>query len=529
MKILLLTLSIGGIPYPAGLSAQDNQLTVIEDIRQSEAWLTSENASGLQYLPMNTISSAEVFMDKKNGPFINYFQSDNSIEWGGGTESYRRLNRNVVFYGSMVYRSYTGQNMGGSVFIDPYYNAFDIVEGIAGSEGEKNLEKYELTGAVGIKLTPRWALGAKIDYTAADYAKHKDLRHENMFLNINASAGFSFRFNSRFEAGLNYFYRRSVEGLLFSVYGTTDKQYNSLISFGSFYGRTERFGESGYTNSNTNKPTFNEFNGVSFQADWKLSDNWRFFNELSCKSREGYYGNRSSSTPVYTRHNAENRAYSGVFSFKNIHFIHLDVENESLENYENIFVKETQPGGKTDILYYGSNKVINRDLLHAQLEYSFLGDVKNFHPEWTLKAGIDFHERSQTTSLYPDYRKQIIRILNFRIYAEKEIIRRKNAFGLSADLQYGSGSGKAKEDGLYATPSESRKEPQSSDYYLYREYEYLTAPKIAFNPEFTCSRLFDKLNIRGYISVNYNHTRAIDVSLLGNHFQSFSLKAGCLF
>ena len=65
--------------------------------------------------------------------------------------------------------------MGGSAFIDPYEQPFDIVEYTDTTRGVKNLETYRLAGAISTDLTHRVTLSAKVDYHAANYAKQKNL------------------------------------------------------------------------------------------------------------------------------------------------------------------------------------------------------------------------------------------------------------------------------------------------------------------------------------------------------------------
>jgi hypothetical protein len=521
----LLLLLLGGVFCSADLAAQEDNWQDFAYIRQSEAWLGSENASGLQYLPVRKISLAEVFLNKSDGKFVNYHQSGNSSEYGAQTESFFRLNPKVVLYGKINYTHFNGKNMNGSVFIDPAYNAFDILT----DAGDKNLEKYDLSGAVGIQLSSRWALGGKLDYEAANYAKFKDLRNENMLLNLTFSAGFSYRIGSKLALGANYFYLRRVESLAFSLLGTTDKQYNSLISFGSFFGRTELFGESGYTQKGNNNPTVNTSHGVSLQADWKWNRQWRLFNEFSYKSGDGYYGKQSTTTPVYTEHHFSGLAYSGALSFKDRHFLNVKLGNQQLDNFENVFVRENQPGGNTNIVYYGNNKVLDKSLMHVNLEYTANLGVEAYHPTWVLKAGADFHDRRQTTMLYPFFRKQDIRVFDGWLSAGRNIVRQKNQYALSLKLLYGSGGGTDKEDGVYATPSDSQREPARADNELHREYEYLTTGRIRANLGIGYTRLLNP-DLQGYIRLNYELTHAPQVEYLnGKTFGAAVLSAGCVF
>jgi hypothetical protein len=167
--------------------------------------------------------------------------------------------------------------------------------------------------------------------------------------------------------------------------------------------------------------------------------------------------------------------------------------------------------------------------MHANVEYTANLGVEAYHPTWVLKAGADFHDRRQTTMLYPFFRKQDIRIFDGWLSAGRNITKQKNQYALSLKLLYGSGGGTDKEDGVYATPSASQREPARSDNELYREYEYLTAGRICANLGIGYTRLLNQ-GLRGYVRLNYEITNASQVVYLdGKSFRSAILSAGCIF
>ena len=105
-RILLFTLLSGAICSVFAVQYSDSiGWKNLPYIKQSEAWLNSENAAGLHTLSIPRITTAEVYVDKQNGGFIDYFQSDNSLEFGAQVESFYRLNSKVVFYGKVDYRN----------------------------------------------------------------------------------------------------------------------------------------------------------------------------------------------------------------------------------------------------------------------------------------------------------------------------------------------------------------------------------------------------------------------------------------
>ncbi|MDR3236593.1 MAG: hypothetical protein LBT48_07740 [Prevotellaceae bacterium] len=501
-------------------------------VRQSEAWLHSENASGLQHVAASNISSAGIYFVKNNGEYVNYHQSDNSYEMGALTESFFRINPRIVFYGKVHYSNFTGQNMGGSTFINPYYNAFDIVEFSDTTRGAKNLERYHLVGAVSARLVKGLSLGGKLDYTAANYAKYKDLRHTNTFFDLTATAGLSYRIGSVAEVGAGYYYRRSIEGITFAVYGNTDRQYTSLINFGMFYGRTELFSTSasvGYTNSSGMLPVVNTFNGWSVQANLKPAKHWSFFNEFAYKTRKGYYGTRSTTSPVYVEHEGTYRTYTGALSFKKRHTLQLHVEREQLDNFENIFEQSNSAtGGRHEIVYYGNNKVLDRKTRRLRAAYTAQLGAAGGYPAWTLHAAGGSLLRQQTVSLYPFYRMQEVRYYEGALLAGRNIARRRSIYSLTLGVSYGSGRGTEKYDGTYVAVPESQRPPKSSDANLKREYEYLTAAHVGGNVglQYAFPLRYAK---HGYVRADGALTGVPDGYFKSQQYATATLTVGCNF
>ena len=517
----------GGVLCSASVVAQSSDFGYIKN---QNAWLTSENAAGLNSLSVKKASLAEVYFNKSNGDFINYYQSNNSYTFGGLCESFFRQNEKTVFYGKVDYTNFAGKHMSGSTFYDPNYNPFDIVEYADSTAGTKKMETYHLIGAISTIVSPKFVVGAKIDYVATSYFKTKDLRHTNDLLDMNVTAGLRYQFSKRLDAGINYYYRRSVEGITFQSMGNTNQQFNSLISFGSFLGRQERFGESGYTTESSNTPFFNEFHGVSVQLELSPISNLRFFNELGIKRRNGYFGKHSSTSVLFTEHNSTTFNYRGVLSFtKNtsVHQLELKLEEENLKNFENAYRKETSSGGNTTIAYYGETQMLDRKRILASAEYTGNLHVKNNIPVWFLQASANFFERDQTVSVYPSYRKQTINQLHVGALIQRNIIRRINMYSIYFGSGYTAGGGTRNNDGRYGS-ADSKSSAVSLDRYLFREYEYLTTSRINETTGFRYTRNLPR-NLKVYGDVRGELTKSFSARYLGDTFQTVSLAIGCTF
>ena len=182
LSLLLLALPL------ASANVEASQQHVFRDfnyVKQSQPWLTSTNAAALTRYQKANISLAEVRGSMAKGDLVDYSQSSNVLQAGAMVESFFRINTHTVVYGRMDYDNFSGKNMLGSVFINPERKPFDLSEDSLTNPGNKHRDTYNLVGAVGIDLWRGLAVGAKVDYTAANYAKYKDLRHRNSLMRLN--------------------------------------------------------------------------------------------------------------------------------------------------------------------------------------------------------------------------------------------------------------------------------------------------------------------------------------------------------
>ncbi|MDR1883384.1 MAG: hypothetical protein LBR26_11485 [Prevotella sp.] len=533
VRIITVVLLLPGLYCPEVLVAQSEKTgwESYEYVHESNTWLHSDNAAGLYSFTINSLSYAEIYFNKKDGRLINYFQSDDNLEYGGEVKSLYRLNPKTVFYGNVKYSRFEGKNMGGSAFIDPYKNPFDIVEYADSTCGKKALDTYHLTGAFSIELSRGLNVGAKLDYKASNYAKFRDLRHENKELDMTFSLGTVYRRSSFWEAGVNYIYRRRLEEIRFQSYGNKDRQFNSLISFGAFYGHQERFnrGDS-YTDPDVQKPLFEEYQGASLQLNLTPGPQILFFNELSLKRRDGFFGKRGTSSIVYTEHDSNITEYRGNLSLlnkKDRHTFSFNASRESLYNYENSYQPSTSPNGTSVINYSGQVQVLRKTVRKLGGKYTAYLGIQDHLPVWVLSANAESNNMKQTVSLYPDYRKQDINQWKAGISAGRNIIRSLNQYSLALELCYISGGGNEKMDGTHDS-SQGQVNSASLDRYIYREFEYLTTERIRGNIGFRYSRLF-RDRMKGYAQLNYALTKAFSTEYIGKTFNELSLSVGVGF
>lgn len=535
--IILIFTWFGGVYSSASLVAQQAESLWyrFDDIRISDPRLSSYNATGLRYIPVDNISDAKIYLNKGRGGFVDYYQSNDNLNAGAEVESYYRLNPTSVFYGKINYDYFDGHNMGGSYFMNPNDNPFDILETVDSTRGTKKYELYHLIGGVSVDLHPKISIGAKVDYKAGNVAKHKDLRCVNYLTNLKMTLGVTYRLRKNIEAGANYFFNRRVESMQFSVEGNLDKTYQSLISYGNFAGKIEGFNNAAnYTGKENKTPMLNKYHGGSLQLHISLPRHIFVFNEFSFKSRKGYYGTPSSVSVVLTEHNSDIMEYKGNITLKRnnqLHAMTVTLSNENLKNRENIFRVETKEGTISSIKYYGKSDVLKKEEFSVSAEYAGHLNVNNFFPAWEIMAGADYYRRYQKASFYPFFRKQTVNSYSAYVAGKHNIeAGRKNLFSVGLRVSYGSGSGDPHYDGLYAAPTKSQKELyRTLDKYLYRNYEYLTSDRIGGNLLFRYTANLIS-GVKNYIQADYSCTKAFDIRYIeGDYFNTVSLTLGCIF
>lgn len=507
----------------------DTALYDLNYIKNSNVWVGSKNAAGLQFIPVKKVSIATLGFQKSDGRFRNYSQSDNSYQWEANTESFYRLNKNVTLYGLVSYDNFKGKNMQGTALVDPAKHPLSFEDNADTTFGDKKLEQYRLAGGVSAQLTQKFVLGGKVNYQASDYVKLKDLRYQNRLFNLDASLGGLYKMSNRLELGINYNYNKRVESLKFEIHGNTDRQYLVFINYGNFYGSTELFGEDGYTDDR--RPFVNNTHELSLQANIKVSPEVDFLNEFLLNARKGYFGKKGTTAIMFTEHDANKYGYAGTLQLrknKNLHQFKLNGTYESLTNHLNIYRRETTTGGVSTIVYYGQNEVFLQDITNASLGYwGYLGLANNI-AKWIVNLGIDYTDRNQKTTIYPFYRKQDLSFWKINSIVTKNFIRSDHIWCISLGAGYGSGNGVKYEDGLYQTPSADQRAPSSRDTYLNQEYEFLTKPRVTIEPSIQYSKLINN-STAAYIKLGTQYTRAFDVSYLRNSYNHASISLGCFF
>lgn len=502
-------------------------------VMQSDPWLMGNNPSALTRFGSSTLSEATVSMTVGNGGFVNYDQSPHTLTFGASAESVYRLSPRTVVYGRMSYQNESSSNMAGSAFLNTYHLPFDIVEDSLTNEGDEHRDTYHLKGGVGVDIWHGWSVGASFDFTAANLAKYKDLRHQNKAMDLTFSAGFYLPLG-HVSLGANYLYRRSTENIRFKVYGQSDKVYKSLIAYANFMGQVEQFTTNGYTGSNNEQPLFSARHGACVQLDWRITPQWQWYHSMMAQYRSGYYGRESAYTITYMRHHSHIYTYQSRLSYRlptSLHRMDVSISAERLENNQNAYLETLNEQGASQYEYFGAVKT--GDKLWVDTHIGYTGDMGIDYelPRWTVATGVNIGHRKQTGYRYPYYRRQRLNQVQGYIDACHRIRLRQGILQAGLQFAYQKGSGDVYEDLTFVEPSAQQTAPPSMDAYLYRDYEYYTAPQVKVGATLKYSFIFPQTRMKTYVEGKCTYLKAYntDAYLKGDAYTTVMLIVGVDF
>ncbi len=359
------------LPYPS--AAQDSlHVRDYHYVEKLDPWLSSLNSAALTRFSSDNISEAEATLSRKHGGFTDYSDSPDVVEGDMSISSLYRINHRTVVTGMMQYNNYSGRKMGGSTFISPSRKPFDIEEDSLTNLGRKHRDTYRLQGGVGIDLYHGLSLGARLDYTAANYAKYKDLRHKNKLMDMILTTSVYVPIGSVLRIGAYYYYRRTTESVTFSTYSHADKVYKSLINFGSHIGRVEQFGMYGFTNSSREMPLVDDYNGVGAQLGIDFG-HIILNNDIIIAHRKGYYGRKSPYTLTFTHHRSNVYDYRGGLVYNTgstSHHLDATLSAENLRNDLTTYREMTNDAGANYYEYYDDVKSANKLWVEGSAAYT---------------------------------------------------------------------------------------------------------------------------------------------------------------
>ena len=546
LNVAWLLLLATAMPLAAQLPSDSTFLSPLSTFLRTPAALTRYNQPNM--------AEAEVWMSHAKGGFTNFDGSPDVMQTGAAVESFYRFSPRTVFYGAISYQHFTGKDMAGSVFIplstlhSPLSSfisplaplrPFDIVEDSLTNTGEKQLDVYHLSGGFGTTVYKDIAVGARLDYTAANYAKYKDLRHQNKLMDLQASAGVYAPLTAWLNAGAHYQYHRNIESVSFSTYGKNDKTYKSLVDYGAFFGKLEQFGSQGYTDKSREMPMVDERHGGGLQFDATPTRWLVAYAGITLSHRAGYYGRKSPYTITYSDHDGDIVDVCGglsVFLNRSAHHLEMAYSNEKLNNRASTFRELKNPSGATYYEYYDPVETAYKHRQATTMTYSvefgcLQGASREQQRAWLFSASLHAERRAQTAYVYPYYRFQNLKTHEVSASLTRHLAFKHGIWSLTFGGSYREGSGEPAVDGSFVTPDSKMSFPPTMQTYLMREYQYLTSPQYTVGGSVKYTFPMPRMGLQPYMRVGLTHTKcnAATIHAEGRDRTVGTVALGCTF
>lgn len=549
------------MPDSAHLSSHTPHLSPLyrsyEALKLNDAWLTSLNAAALTRYSTDNAAQAELSLTKAKGAFTHFSDSPDMLQGNAAVEAFYRLSSRTVVYGAMSYDNFSGKDMAGSAFISDFraltsderlqtsdfrHLPFDIVEDSLNNTGTKHRDTYRLTGAFGYNVSDGFAVGARFDYTAANYAKYKDLRHKNKLMDMTFTAGITVPVGSYMLIGANYLYRRTTESLLFSTYGKGGRNFVSFINYGPYIGQVEQFGSTGFTDKSREMPLVDDYNGAGLQFSVGNSPAWQFCNAVTYAHRRGYYGRRSPYTITFTRHKSDVYHYDAQLSHqseKSRYFLSFNLSAENLENVLPGRLEQKNDAGATHYEYFAPVKSANRLWVDGRVslraDLSPLADdflnIPGSMSVWSLEGGLRWTHHKQTAYLFPYYRRQHYTSYEPFVSLTRNIAKQRGVWTVQAGASFRYGDGTPADDGTFIEPSDKQTPPPTMETYFWRDYQWMNAAQYEIGASCQYSFIMPSTTMKTYVRAALSHRKCNERSAYtaGPDRTTATLTVGCGF
>ena len=547
MNRLLICLLFVGLAAKAQVS--------YDAIKRSDAWLTSLNAAALTRYSASNAAQAELSLTKAKGGFTDFSDSPDVLQGDAAVEAFYRLSSRTVVYGAMSYDNFSGKDMAGSTFISDFrphtsdlilqtsyfrHLPFDIIEDSLNNTGTKHRDTYHLTGGFGYSVSNGFSVGARLDYTAANYAKYKDLRHKNKLMDMTFSASVFTPIGRLVQIGATYIYRRTTESVLFSTYGKGGRNFVSFINYGPYIGQTEQFGSTGFTDKSREMPLVDDYNGACLQFSIGHSPALQFYNAMTYAHRRGYYGRRSPYTITFTRHKSHVYKYDARLSHqseKARFFLNFSLSAENLENLLPSRLELKNEAGATYYEYFTPVKSANRLWVDGQA--SLRADVSQLSSEalttpgsmsvWSFEGGLRWAHHKQTAYLFPYYRRQHYTGYEPFISLTRNIATQKGVWTAQAGASFRHGDGTPADDGTFIEPSD--KQPPTMDTYFWRDYQWMNAAQYEVGASGQYAFIMPSTSMKTYVRIALSHRKCNERNeyMAGPDRTTATLTLGCEF
>lgn len=476
-------------------------------VERRNFWNAGTNVTGLMTDSV-TISYAEAYGTNMRGGFRESYRSDRM--WSAGV-----LAKTIVHHhkysmtGAFGFDNTSGRDMCGSMFIRPGAYPVDVLEF---TPGRKDLQTYSFMGGIAGNIAPRWRIGGKIDFTAANYSKRKDIRHTNYLLDLKVAPGVMYH-KDGLAVGMSYIFIRNTETIKAEKIGTKDagSDYMAFLDKGLMYGAYENWDGSGIhlKELGAGFPVSEVTHGAAVQA--QLGG---LYAEVEYRYSIGEAGENDVIWFRFPKHSMGYRVAYRFGGGRTFNYIRLDVDWSRQENNELNLLSVTS-NGITTTYGYKPNRIFRHDAVTVNPEYELVG------PRAEFRLGVNISsEKRLATQMYPYVISQTM--VCQRVYVSGVFHRGEFDVKYGAAFSSGNFTDKKRKD---ATEIEPGDPPHHLEEYHNLDNEYRTAPHMTFG-------LGLRYNFPAgmYAEVGVVYQRGLNLSYIdGAHRLNETIKIGYTF
>ena len=407
-------------------------------------WNDGWNIAGSRTGSLFKDSYAEMSGGLYSGDFKSPYESASA--WDAGVIARTRTDlEKFSMTGSFSFRQKQGDNMCGSMFINPGYYPVDVLEF---TPGTKTLQTYSFDGGIAIPLNRRWSIGGMINYESDNYAKRKDIRHTNYHLGMDVAPSVLLTLENSWKMGLSGIFSKTSESIQAEQIGTaTASSYYAFLDKGMMYGTRQVWNGSGIhlNESGIDRFAVKEYSeGAAFQVQ-RLLNGKSLYADIEYDFTHGEVGEKS-----YTFFKFPGSAFSARAGLKldrpgGTDLFRVNYQWKKQDNNEYV-IEKISSGGVTTPVTYGSNKIYERRNFSIVPEYTFYGQGQM---SWLYKAHAEaglIRSKEQSALVFPYSFTRSSTILS----AEGSIILQYGRFRIGAEAFWSKGvdvSEKAVENG----------------------------------------------------------------------------------
>lgn len=462
-----------------------------EKVLRRNFWQDFSNPVGIrQDTTVARSADASLKAEMEAGGFHRTWEADMPWNVGAGASALVHLKK-FSMQGSFSFQQMQGSNMCGSIFVNPGFYPIDVLEF---TPGRKIRQTYAFDGAISVDIAPEWRIGAGMDFTSANYAKRKDLRHSNYMLDMTLSPGVIWH-HGKWAVGLNAILRKTSDTPVAKQIGTKET-YDAFLDKGLMFGKLESWQGSGIhlDEAGVNGlPLMNMYYGAAAQMQYG-----NMFMGLDYRYGSGKAGEKQFVWYRFPSHNIRLFLGESWETGEMEHSLRVDLAYSELTNSETVIERQTE-GGVTQVIEHGSNQILFRQAEELEVEYG-LEVGKN---EFEIGAGLE-EELSTASQMYPFVAEENLVCWNVKAAYTRRISR----FDLSFGLGYIDGLVRENEREVAENSGVSTEPYRLTEWYE-KSIEYNTASRMCAGLSVGCD-IWKGI----YIKLNADYTHAFGIKLL---------------